>query len=107
MTHRLLTVTVLGLGLLGAWREPATAQIQGQTIKIGIGAPLTGGAASFGVEMKNAVELAVDEQNATGGVLGGRIETRAFDGEASGAKGEAGAAPLCQDPPALAAGGPL
>src|SRR5262249_23313122 len=102
MTHRLLTVTVLGLGLLGAWREPATAQLQDQTIKIGIGAPLTGGAASFGVEMKNAVELAVDEQNAAGGGLGGRVETRAFDDEASDAKGRAGATLLCEDPRGLA-----
>src|SRR5215472_4782871 len=102
MTHRLLTVTVLGLGLLGVWREPATAQLQGQTIKIGIGAPLTGGAASFGVEMKNAVELAVDEQNAAGGVLGGRVETGAFDDEASDAKGRAAAVLLCEDPQVLA-----
>jgi len=102
MTHRLLTVTVLGLGLLGVWREPATAQLQGQTIKIGIGAPLTGGAASFGVEMKNAVELAVDEQNAAGGILGGRVETGAFDDEASDAKGRAAAALLCEDPQVLA-----
>src|SRR5262249_42949749 len=102
MTHRLLTVTVLGLGLLGAWREPATAQLQGQTIKIGIGAPLTGGAASFGGEMKDAVELRVDEQNAAGGVPGGRVETRAFDDEASDPKGQAGAALLCQDPQVLA-----
>src|SRR5262249_44610633 len=59
-------------------------------------------AASFGVEMKNAVELAVDEQNAAGGVLGGRVETRAFDDEASDPKGQAGAALLCQDPQVLA-----
>src|SRR5215470_13039616 len=102
MTHRLLTVTVLGLGLLGAWREPATAQLQGQTIKIGIGAPLTGGAASFGVEMKNAVELALDEQNAAGGLLGARVDARVFDDEASDVKGQAGAADLCSDPALLA-----
>jgi branched-chain amino acid transport system substrate-binding protein len=102
MTDRLLAMIVLGLGLLGAWADPAAAQLQGQTIRIGIGAPLTGGAASFGVEMKNAVELAVDEQNAAGGVLGARIETRAFDDEASDTKGQAGAALLCQDPQVLA-----
>src|SRR5262250_1453369 len=102
MMHRLLTMALLGLGLLGAWSDPAAAQLQGQTIKIGIGAPLTGGAASFGVEMKNAVELAVDEKNAAGGILGARIETRAFDDEASDAKGQAAAALLCSDPALLA-----
>ena len=102
MTHRLLTITLLGLGLVAAWSDPAAAQLQGQIIKIGIGAPLTGGAASFGLEMKNAVELAVDEHNAAGGVLGARIETRAFDDEASDAKGQAAAAFLCQDRQVLA-----
>ena len=89
MTQRLGTITFLLVGLLAARSDLAGAQLQGQVIRIGIGAPLTGGAASFGVEMKNAVELAVDEENIAGGVLGARIETRAFDDEASDATGQA------------------
>src|SRR5258706_4803622 len=76
----------------------AGAQLQGQTIRIAIGAPLTGGAASFGVEMKNAVE----EQNAAGGLLGARVETRPVDDEASDTKGLALASGLCADPAILA-----
>jgi len=102
MTRRPGTITFLLAGLLAAWSDLAGAQLQGQVIRIGIGAPLTGGAASFGVEMKNAVELAVDEENIAGGVLGARIETRAFDDEASDATGQAGAGVLCQDPAVLA-----
>ena len=102
MTRRLGTITFLLVGLLAARSDLAGAQLQGQVIRIGIGAPLTGGAASFGVEMKNAVELAVDEENIAGGVLGARIETRAFDDEASDATGQAGAGVLCQDPAVLA-----
>src|SRR5690242_8793395 len=102
MTRHLATITVLALSLLAGWSGPARAQLQGQTIRIGIGAPLTGGAATFGVEMKNAVEVAVDEQNAAGGLLGARVEARAFDDEASDAKGQAGAADLCADPTVLA-----
>src|SRR6266566_4426683 len=56
--HLHTTIVLLGGFLLG-WVAPAAAQLQGQTIRIAIGAPLTGGAASFGIEMKNAVELAV------------------------------------------------
>jgi branched-chain amino acid transport system substrate-binding protein len=53
-----------------------------QTIRIAIGAPLTGGAATFGVAMRQAVELAADEQNAGGGLLGARVEVRvAVEGE--------------------------
>src|SRR5258708_38888100 len=72
---------------------------------MGIGTPLRGGAATFGVEMKNAVELAIEEQNGAGGVLGARLEAAVFDDEASDAKGQAGAAALCQDPARLAVGG--
>jgi len=102
MARRIRTVAFLLAGLLAAWSGPATAQLQGQVIRIGIGTPLTGGAATFGVEMKNAVELAIEEQNGAGGVLGARLEAAVFDDEASDAKGQAGAAALCQDPAVLA-----
>ena len=102
MARRIRTVAFLLAGLLAAWSGPASAQLQGQVIRIGIGAPLTGGAATFGVEMKNAVEMAIEEQNGTGGVLGARLEAAGFDDEASDAKGQAGAAALCQDPAVLA-----
>jgi branched-chain amino acid transport system substrate-binding protein len=96
MTRRIHTVAFLLAGLLAAWSGPATAQLQGQVIRIGIGTPLTGGAATFGVEMKNAVELAIEEQNGAGGVLGAWLEAAVFDDEASDAKGQAGAAALCR-----------
>jgi branched-chain amino acid transport system substrate-binding protein len=102
MARRIRTVTFLLVGLLAAWSAPAGAQLQGQVIRIGIGAPLTGGAATFGVEMKHAVELAIEEQNSAGGVLGARLEAAGFDDEASDAKGQAGASALCQDPAVLA-----
>lgn len=41
-----------------------------ETIRIGIGAPLSGNAAALGIEMKQVIEVAVDEQNANGGSLG-------------------------------------
>jgi len=85
--HLHTTIVLLG-GLLLGWVVPASAQLQGQTIRIAIGTPLTGGAASFGIEMKNAVELAVEEQNAAGGVLGARVEARVADDEASDSKGQ-------------------
>ena len=92
-------IVVLGIALEAG---SAGAQLQGQTIRIAIGAPLTGGAASFGVEMKNAVELAVEEQNAAGGLLGARVETRLVDDEASDTKGLTLASGLCADPAILA-----
>jgi len=102
MARHIHTVACLLAGLLAAGPGPATAQaLQGQVIRIGIGAPLTGGAASFGVEMKNAVELAIEDQNRAGGGLGAKLEAAVFDDEASDAKGQAGATTLCQDPAVL------
>lgn len=89
--------TVATFGVLVTWATLASAQLQGQTVRIGIGAPLTGGAATFGVEMKQAVELAVDEQNAAGGLLGARVEARVADDEASDAKGRTVARLFCED----------
>jgi hypothetical protein len=74
LTRDWCAIALLMLSLLAGWSDPAGAQLQAQTIRIGIGAPLTGGTASFGIEMKNAVELALDEQNAAGGLLGARVD---------------------------------
>src|SRR2546428_2323580 len=94
MARRIRTVTFLLGGLLAAWSDPASAQLQGQVIRIGIGAPLTGGAASFGVEMKQAVELAIEEQNTIGGR---RFEAAVADDEGTDAKGQTVARAFCDD----------
>ena len=88
-------------GLVGTLTVPASAQLQGQILRIAIGAPLTGGAATFGVEMKQAAELALDEKNAAGGILGARVEAETADDEASDAKGRAVAQGFCSRPDVL------
>ena len=57
---------VLAIGLGAA----ATAQAQ---IKIGVAAPITGPDAAFGAQIKNGVEQAVTDINASGGVLGKKL----------------------------------
>ncbi|MBQ4054124.1 MAG: ABC transporter substrate-binding protein [Clostridia bacterium] len=49
------------------------------TIKIGVSGPLTGGAAVYGVAVKNSAQLAVDEINAAGGMNGYQLELIATD----------------------------
>lgn len=46
----------------------------GNTLKIAVLAPLSGAVPTFGAAMKNGVELATEEWNAKGGVLGKKIE---------------------------------
>jgi len=53
-------------------------------IKIGFVAPLSGGAATFGVPLKNAATLAVEEINNSGGIAGRQIEMIYEDGKCTG-----------------------
>lgn len=54
---------------------PADAAKPSSEIKIGISEPMTGSEASYGKDMANAIQLAVDEINAAGGINGQKIVT--------------------------------
>jgi branched-chain amino acid transport system substrate-binding protein len=85
---------IAAVALLGS---TATAQAQG-TIKIAVGAPLTGQLAKQGQEVANAVRLAADEWNAKGGVLGRKIEVLAADDQGNPQVGVAAAEKVAADP---------
>jgi branched-chain amino acid transport system substrate-binding protein len=53
----------------------------GSTFKIGGVGPLTGGAAIYGIAVKNAAQMAVDEINAAGGINGYQVEFNFQDDE--------------------------
>lgn len=65
-----LATSMLGLASCG---ETNYAE-DNTTIKIGVSGPLTGGAAVYGVAVKNAAQMAVDEINAKGGLDGMMFE---------------------------------
>ncbi len=68
-------VFLAGAALMAAQAQgQAQAQASAQPIKVGVLAPLTGGASDIGNPMLNGMRLAVDAFNATGGYLGRRIE---------------------------------
>jgi branched-chain amino acid transport system substrate-binding protein len=50
----------------------SASAIAAETVRIGIAAPLTGAAATYGQDTKRGAELAADAINAKGGILGGR-----------------------------------
>src|SRR5215510_12001451 len=80
---------------------PATAQVVAEPVKIGIAGPLTTTSAGFGVEMRQAVELAIDERNASGGVAGAQVLGLAVDDKADVEAGKAVARSFCADPAIL------
>src|SRR5437016_10752194 len=64
----------LGFGL--AFANGASAQI-----KLGVAGPITGGSATFGAQLKNGVEQAIEDINGSGGILGQKIQSPAFVGD--------------------------
>ncbi|HEX8165182.1 MAG TPA: branched-chain amino acid ABC transporter substrate-binding protein [Beijerinckiaceae bacterium] len=66
MKKTLLTGIALGLGI--AFAGAANAQI-----KIGVAGPITGPNAAFGAQLKNGTEMAVEDINAAGGVMGQKL----------------------------------
>lgn len=57
-----------------------------KTIKLGVIVPLTGEEALYGQSVKNGIELAVEDYNAKGGILGAKIETVVYDDKADPVK---------------------
>ncbi len=63
----LATVLVCGCG---PGTEPDNKNEQSKVIKIGMVGPLTGDYATYGISVKNGVQIAIDETNVAGGVQG-------------------------------------
>lgn len=63
----------------GSGSSASSSGSSGDTLKIGIGCPLTGTSASYGELMKLGAELAAEELNANGGVNGQMVEIVAYD----------------------------
>ncbi|MGA2290723.1 branched-chain amino acid ABC transporter substrate-binding protein [Bradyrhizobium sp.] len=99
MTGRRSAVALLLLAVAGAF--PAAAQLAGKDVKIGIGGPLTTTSAGFGVEMKQAAELAIAERNDAGGIAGAKVVAIALDDRADAETGKAVATSFCDDPAIL------
>ncbi len=59
----------------------------GDEIKIGVFGPFTGGSAPMGVSMRNGVQIAMDQINASGGVLGKKLVMVDRDDEAKNERG--------------------
>jgi branched-chain amino acid transport system substrate-binding protein len=81
MQTRWLAVLVSVLALAAA-RAEAQPTIAGP-IRIGIVGPFSGRSAEAGERVASAVKMAIEEQNAAGGILGAKVEavigeTRAF-----------------------------
>ncbi len=96
MTGKWISVLLVLVAFAGA-APPAGAQLAGQTLAVAVAGPLTGGAANLGLEQRQGVELAVEEKNAAGGILGATVVLVAADDRADTAEGKAVAQRFCDD----------
>ena len=71
-----LTSLMLMLLILGCSRQDDNA------IRIGAAGPMTGDQSKMGIDLRNAVELAIEEWNAKGGILGRKIQLFSGDDQA-------------------------
>jgi len=78
---------------------------QGEPIRIGLSAPLTGFGAPDGLSVRQAVELGVKQINAAGGVLGRQIRLIVYDDQAAPPQGVAVAQRLIERDRVVAAVG--
>jgi branched-chain amino acid transport system substrate-binding protein len=72
----------LAVAVAAAFATTAQAQI-----KFGVGAPITGGSAAFGAQIKNGVEQAIEDINAAGGILGQKLALEIGDDRADPKEG--------------------
>ena len=75
-----------------------------QTIKIGLGGPMTGAESAFGRQMKNGAERAIADINAAGGVLGRQLELSVRDDGCDPKQARGSAEEFARDKVALVVG---
>lgn len=82
----IFTATALVLTGCGAASTSAQAPSSGNTLKIGLIAPVTGPAVQEGLALQRGFELGVKKINEAGGVLGHPVEVVAVDDQANASK---------------------
>ncbi|GAA3416189.1 hypothetical protein GCM10018952_43490 [Streptosporangium vulgare] len=101
-----LLVTGCGQGLLGdGGGGGQTAAAKDEPIVLGMLIPQSGSEAAIGPYMSNAAQLAIDEINAKGGVLGRKLELRTADDACDAQSAAAGANKLVTEGVDISVGG--
>ena len=83
----LILIAVIAIILFSGCTQPKP---QEEIIKIGALLPLSGANATYGIEIKNAIELAKEKINSAGGIGGKKLEIIFEDDQAEPAKGTVG-----------------
>ena len=93
---KIIALVLVAVMLVGACVAFSSCNKNSGTIKIGMSGPLTGGAATYGLAVKNSAELAIKEINDNGGLNGIMLELIALDDKADAANVNANYAALLE-----------
>lgn len=102
LTHRFLARHVPGKPASGSSMAIASPDGGRPALRLGVGATLSGQAALLGKEMKQAVEMAVEDCNAAGGIGGVTVGVSVEDDREREEDAVAVAEAFCADPDVLA-----
>jgi ABC-type branched-subunit amino acid transport system substrate-binding protein len=103
--RRPAALAAIGAAAVAGSMAAAPAALAQETIKIGVPVPLTGGYSVAGKDILNGAQLAADDINAKGGVLGKKIEIVPQDDECDADKAAQGAQALVDKGVVAVAGG--
>ncbi|MCM8709798.1 ABC transporter substrate-binding protein [Clostridium sp. SYSU_GA19001] len=78
-----LAVAVAATTMVGCKKNGTTGSAEGDVIKIGMFGPLSGPVATYGLSVKEAVQLAEKEVNAKGGINGKKVQVIFEDDQAN------------------------
>jgi len=102
-----VTAAVLAIGAVPTAAQTDAAQTSpAKVVKLGVIAPLDAGLTSFGLGIRNSVQLAVDQANARKAIPGWTIELVALNDSSEPEVGAAAAPQLVDDPAVLGVVGP-
>jgi branched-chain amino acid transport system substrate-binding protein len=95
--HVALAALALAVGGCGSASNDSSAAGGGDTVVLGYTATLSGDFASYGLEMRQGVDLAVAQLNANGGIDGKQVTVRSEDDAGKPSNGPVVAQKLCDD----------
>lgn len=109
MKRRSVSIIALAFGLMALAvlvAIPDAAQAAAKQIKIGVTGPMTGDQARWGLDLLHSVEIAAEEVNAKGGILGAKVVVVGEDDQHTPKLGEAVAQKFVDDKEVMGVVGP-
>jgi branched-chain amino acid transport system substrate-binding protein len=102
-----LAITISACGTATVGSSSDSGGVGGSTVKLGVIGSLTGPASTYGIAERNGIQMAADEANSAGGVLGHKVQMTVRDDKADPSEATTQAVDLVQSQHVSALFGPI